>query len=322
MHKLIHETAIKHFIRNQPPIGVFGDKLNGGHFNMIANKTRGSIYDLIDHLKEKSEGGHLNIASFHSAFDKVNESMKPKIFHREEGGSTSSGGSAGIGGSAGFGGSLHMGGELPEPPQDQRAMYHYTLQLSPHQMEFLREIANQLLGAKPSPVWDDLVPGGEPLESEAEEYEKIIDMPNTHSAARLIESDIGHGKGGGFMKAFKHVAKIGSKIYKAGHHALGWVNRNKDLLMNIVPEDYRAGAEGLLETANKIDSAVNPIIDATIDAVKENATPEDKQKLKRLAEQSIDKAIETHLPQAKPYMDAAKDLKNTIEKTKRPINAN
>ena len=55
-----------------------------------------------------------------------------------------------------------------------------------------------------------------------------------------------------------------------------WFNKDRDkhkqALLSFVPDDYKATAEGFLETANRIDSAINPIVEATIDAVKEDAT--------------------------------------------------
>lgn len=280
-NRIIHESVIQHFIKNQPRIGVFGDRLHGGHFKIIADKTREPVYNLIDDIRDKMHGG-----------------------------------GAISGGSAVTAGSLHTGGSLKiDPPDSDRDLYHYALKMHPQKFEMIREISNQLLGAKPSPVWDKIVEDQEKnnLQSEPDEYEKIIDMPNTHSAARLIEAGIGHGKGGGFGKAFRHVARIGTKIYKGLRTGLQIASANKDLIKNLVPEQYQGAFEGFLETATNIDKAVNPIVDAAIDAVKEGASESDKAKLKKLAEEAVDNAVNTHLPGAEKYYKGAKEAYNIYQ---------
>jgi len=129
--------------------------------------------------------------------------------------------------------------------------------------------------------------------------------------------------GGGFFKALKHVGRKATGLYKIGRAALGFAQRNKDLLLDLPGiRDYKEGISGFLDTAKEIDDAVNPFVDAAIDAAKDTATDADRQKLKNMATSSIDKAIETHLPEAKKYVEAARDMNNTYQDIRRrPIYA-
>jgi hypothetical protein len=275
MNHAFTSTAVKHFIANQPSIGVFGNRLNSSHEPII----HGTVHPHMQRL-----------------YDSVNNAL---------------------GGSGGSGGSLHTGGNLHEP-SDPKQMYHQILSMTPHNFEAIREMSAQMLGANPSPMWDKMAEN-ETLEAPAEEYETVMKMPNQHAAARMLEADESNPTGGGFFKALKHITRKVGKIYKFGQAGINFVDRNKDALLSIPGLDnYKEGISGFLDTAKSIDAAVNPFVDAAIDATKENATPEDKQKLKKLATQSIDKAIETHLPGAKKYVEVAKDLNNTIQKAKRP----
>lgn len=304
--KVLHDT-IEHYKNLHKTTGIFNDRLHGGHFEDIKNRADGPIHHLVNHLVSKIE--------------------------REKAGSASSGGFIPFagkmddelakfkGGSAGTGGSLHTGGGFgPDMslPQTQQEMYHALLMMSPHQLEMFREIAAQLLGGASSHMWGDLTDKKEPLETDAEEYENLVRMPNSHAAARMLEADVGGG--GKFFKALKHVGKLATRVYSAGHAALKWVGNNKDLIVGLVPDQYKAGAEGFLETANKIDAAVNPIVDATVNALKDNATAEDKAKLKKMAKESIDKAVENNIPGAKKYIAAAEDAYKTVqEHRKKPV---
>lgn len=290
----ISQEVIHRYMNHPSVHDILRGKLNGGHFGQIHGRSEAGINNLV--------------TSIHKNVPYVRERMA---------GSVPLGGSTPLGGSGVMAGSLHLGGAL----QNHKDMYHFALNLSPAEFELLREIAVQLLGGKPSPMWGKMTEGNESLESSAENYEHIFRMPNQHSAAKMLEAEYGSGKGAGFGKAFKHVARLGSKIYKAGHHALSFVNRNKDLLVNLLPAEYKADAEAFLETANRIDDAVNPIVDATIDAVKQGATQEDKDKLKRLAENKIKQVVEERVPHGKDVMKLAKDINETYKNINRPLYA-
>lgn len=278
MHNAFTNTAVDHFIANQPSTGVFGNKLNASHGDAFKTHVHPHLSRLVDHLQNRIQGG-----------------------------------------SAGSGGSLHTGGAFDdlgdEEPKNSKEMYHHLLRMGPHKFEALREMSAQMVGAVPSPMWGKMVDGNEGLESGPDDYETMMRMPNQHAAARMLEADESSPTGGGFFKALKHLTKKASGIYKIGRAGLKFVDRNKDVLLDLPGvRDYKEGISSFLETANVIDDAVNPFVDAAIDAVKENATQADKDKLKSMATKSIDKAIETHLPGAKKYVDVAKDLNNTIKK--------
>jgi hypothetical protein len=262
--------------------------LGGQIPNMIHKRSAPAIDGVISHIKNL---GMTRIGQ--------NPSL---LLHR--------GGSGVMGGGVSMGGSVHLGGAL----LDNRDSYHFVLNLSPHEFECLREIAVQLMGGKPSHMWGRMVSGREPLEAGIDDYQDIVRMPNQHAASKMLEAESGYGQGGGFGKAFRHVARIGSKILKAGHHALKFIDRNKDLLLQAIPDEYKGEAEAFLETANRIDDAVNPIVDATIDAVKQGATKEDKEKLKKLAEDKIKKVVEDKVPRGKEILKLAEDLNQNVVK--------
>lgn len=226
------------------------------------------------------------------------------------------------------GGRLIGGGfsAYSEPPQTTQEMYHFILMMSPHQLEMFREIASQLLGGQSSHMWGPLIDDKKDhaLEANPEHYESIVKMPNQHALARMLEAEGRGARGGGFMKALKHVGRIAKKVYHVGKKGLKFVNENKDLLMNFVPEDYRSTAEGALATANKINDTISPLADATEAAFGKNATPEAKEKLKTIAREHVSNAVEKHMPAAKPYVDAANKAYDAYQghKTKsHPINA-
>lgn len=267
-------------------------QLQGGHMDHIFNRSHEPIERLMKHTYSLNNTKILK---------------NPDII---KGAGVSMGGAALMGGSGAVAGSLHLGGSL----SDNRDAYHFVLELNPREFEMLREIAVQILGGKPSPMWGRLADGHEPLEAGSEDYQNIIRMPNTHSAGKLLDAEYGYGKGGGFGKAFRHVARIGAKIAKAGHHVLKFVDRNKDVLLRAIPEEYRGEAEAFLETANRIDDAVNPIVDATLDAVKPGATQADKNKLKKLAENKIKEVIEDKVPNGKEILRLAEDINQNVVK--------
>lgn len=290
-----HSEEVIHRYLNHPDVqAMFRGKLHAGHLNYIHQRAQHPINQLFHHIQN------------HPAIQNYN------------GGSSAIAGSIRMGGSAGaagfpMAGSLHLGENL----KNHKEMYHFALNLSPMQFEILREIAVQLLGGKPSPMWGRMTEE-EPLESDIQNYEHIYRMPNSHALAKMIESEYGYGRGAGFGKAFKHVARIGAKVYKGIRAGLGVVNRNKDLLLNLLPDQYKGEAEAFLETANRIDNAVNPIVDATIDAVKEGATHADKEKLKKIAEDKIKRVVEEKVPKGKEIVKLAEDIKESIQ---RPVYA-
>lgn len=278
---------------------IFNHQLRQEHVDMVEPKVRTRIIRALNHVADVSPN-----------FERI----KPYI---SSGGSAAMGGSGASGGSYYLGGSLHLGGKLKEKGdnlKDNKELYHFILQLSPQEIEMLREIAAQMLGSHPSPMWGKMAEEGPEDDSEKKNLDHIVRMPNSHAMARLIEADHGYGKGGGFGKALKKVARIGSKVLKFGHHALGVVNRNKDLLLKLVPDEFKGEAEAFLETANRIDDAVNPIVDMTIDAVKQGATQEDKNKLKKFAEDKIKQVVEEKVPNGAQIIQLAKDIKETSRK--------
>lgn len=267
-HESFRNKVLSEFMASHQKSPVLSTQLTGGHLKYVLDRTRPQLDNLYNKLKNSSEGG-----------------------------------------SASFGGSYHMGGgfsdhDVPETPE---GMYKFSLHLSPYQVESMREAASQLLGGKPSPFHPTMADGSEELQADPQDYENIVRMPNAHAMGRMIEAEHGYARGGGFFDAFKHVARTAGKAYRFASSALGFATKNKDTLMNFVPDSYKGMVSGALDTAASIDAAINPMIEATIDAVQENASQEQKNKLKVLAEQSIDKAVQEHLPGAKPYYDTAKE---------------
>lgn len=290
MAEIAPSEMVVHKFLNHPRMNeVLRGKVHAGHFNKVHSSAENPLNAMFQQIND--------IANDHPRF---------------KGGSTGMGGNISVpGGSYMMGGSLHMGGNI----KNHEELYHFVLNLSPHEVECLREIAVQIMGGLPSRMWGKLIPKDEEhLESDQESYEHIVRMPNSHAMARMVEAEgSSKGEGGGFGKALKHVAKIGSKIYKAGHHALKFVNRNKDLLYQLPGvKDYTNEIDAFLETANRVDDAVNPIVDATIDAVKEDATQADKDKLKKMAESSIKRVVEQQVPNGKEIVQLANEVKRSV----------
>jgi len=220
------------------------------------------------------------------------------------------------GGSAGSGGSIHTGGGLGAlVPQDAVGMYHNLLMMSPGEFEAYREAATQMLGGVPSKMWGAIEEPNEPLEAEPDEYENVINMPNVHAAARMLEADESSPMGGGFGKALRHIGrKIGS-LYKVGRASLNFVDRNRDTLLDIPGiRNYKDQIGSFLDSAKAMDESVNPLVEAAIEAAGSGQTSEEgKRKLKQLATESIDNAIQKHMPEAQKYIDVAKDFSKTIQ---------
>jgi hypothetical protein len=292
------QSIARHFVNNNNT-GVLSN-LNESHVQPISHRIAPHSMRLLNHLKDRiggsygSPGGSLRTGGSFPTGGKIVGSDEHDIPY-----------------------SVSSGGYLPAP-QTEKEMYHHLLNLTPHQFEAYRETATQMLGGVPSPMWDKITTGHEPLESDASEYENIMRMPNQHAAARLLDADANAPTGGGFFKALKHVGRKVTSLYKMGRGALNFVDRNKDLLLDLPGvRDYKEGISGFLDTAVAIDDVVNPLVDAAIDASRNAATAEDRNRLKKMAEKSIDSAIDTHMPQARKYVDAAKDLNNTVQEVKR-----
>src|SRR5688572_7928584 len=220
------ETTARHFVNNTT--GILHN-LNENHVQPIANRIAPHMTKLVMHLQNKISGAGLT-----------------------------SGGSIPIGGSLDIGGNIASGGYLPEP-QSPKEMYHYMLNLTPQQFEAHREVAAQMLGGVPSPMWDHIVDGKEPLQTDANEYENIMRMPNQHCCGRVN----GGSQGGRFYQGLKHVGKKVTALYKIGRGGLEIVKPNQGLLLDLPGvRDYKEGISGFLDTANAIDEAVNPLVDA------------------------------------------------------------
>lgn len=295
-HEATNHT-LNHFLKLTKEKNVCKN-LNGGHLERIKPSVHAPIQNLLEHLKQKAQ---------------QDSSFGPGI--------GTHGGSVGSGGSYGSGGSLHMGGalNLSWTPKNPKEAYHWSLNLTPQQLEMKREIAAQLLGGVASPMWGKLVSKEDKLEADPEEYEKIIDMPNVHSMARMIEAEDGHSKGGGFWKAVKHVAKKAHHLYRMGHAALGLANKFKDpLLETSLLSPYKDVINSAFDTMNAMDEVVNPMVESTMKAV--NGDESERQKLKEIALQSVENTARQYVPASGAYIDAAKSVReayNTVQTHKK-----
>lgn len=282
-----YEKAVDHALRTYLDLSkereIAKGKFHGGHLDAIKPHVSGPITQFIKHLETKT--AERESGDWKSAHDTA-------------------------GGSVGMGGSIYMGGAIPKTPKDA---YHWALNLTPRQLEMKREIASQLLGGVPSPMWGNLIEKQEQLESDPEEYEKIIDMPNVHSMARMIEADHGYSKGGGFWKAVKHVAKKASKLWGFGHSALGVANTLKDsgfgeAVLNLpLFEPYKGAINSAFETMNAFDQSINPMVESTMKAI--NGDESERSKLKEAAYNALENTAVQYVPAAKPYINAAKNLR-------------
>lgn len=289
MSDKFHQAIVHAYGRFHNAENVLGSPITLDHLPHIMKRSKEGHEQLYNNLKESAgsfaAGGNMNM---HDILKIIDQQRENKADHR--------------------GGSLHTGGGFV--PGDPQAMYRHVLHMNPYQVEMMREAAAQLLGGKPSGFFPKMVDDNEPLEAPAEDYENIIQMPNAHAMGRMLEADDGHVKGGGFFSGLKHVIRKIGKWYNPVSSALKFANQNQSDLLSMVPENYRGAASSFLSTAASIDAAINPMIEATIDAVQENATPEAKERLKKLAEKSIDDAVAKHLPQANDIYQGAKTVAN------------
>ncbi len=278
LHKDFTDTAVNHFITNQPS---YGTKLNldSSHHEEMAKRFLPHAEKLVNHLQ------------------------------------TAMGGSAPSGGSLHTGGHLLTGGSFGDlTPDDNVRMYHKLLSMNPQEFEAYREGAVQMLGGVPSRMWGAIENPNEALEAEPDEYENVIQMPNVHAAARMLEADDASPTGGGFGKALRHIGRKISSIYRIGRAGVNFLDRNRELL-DVIPgvRDYSGNINSFIDSAKAIDDSINPLVEAAIDAGRSTASDEQRQKLKQLATSSIDTAVQKHLPAAQPFLDAAKDLSQTIK---------
>lgn len=326
---MLSEDVIKTYMSHPSMQRIFRTKLHGGHFNYVHERAAPYINHALKGIMNISDsGGSINFGGTIGIGGGLKEQLesiiqnrnnfnippipsRPSMYnHNHPYGTKSVGGSVRMGGGMYPAGALHMGDQI----QNHQDAYYFALHLTPIEVECLREIAIQILGGKASGMWGNMVDPNDKLEAKPEHYDQIAMMPNSHSMARMIDAESGYGRGGGFGKAFKHVARIGSRIYKAGHHALKWANKNKDVLLGLPGiEKYKDEVNMFLDTANRIDDSINPIVEATIDAVKEGATQEDREKLKKMAEESIKKVVEEKVPHGKDIVKLAEDVRETIQ---------
>lgn len=320
-HDAFHNHAVKQFIKHVKGSGLLPG-LTKEHYNPILRTAKPHLQILTEHLADKGAG----FSKLRQVGDQIRDAAGAGGFSQLREAGERIRDAAGVGGSLAtdahlkhahggriIGGRI-MGGAFDagtwDLPNTSQEMYHFLLLMSPHQLEMFREIAAQILGGHHSPMWGKLVKPGEPMEADAEEYENIVRMPNQHAAARLLEAQAGGGWGG-FYRATKHVGRIATKIYKGVRGTVKFAQNNRELINALIPDQYKDTVgttfNNMLDTATKIDNAINPLIDAAIDASKDNATPESRQKLKQMAEKSIDTAVEKYLPNAKPYYDTAKE---------------
>ena len=189
------------------------------------------------------------------------------------------------------GGSITSGGAFfPSFPQNPKDAYHYILNMTPQQHEMQREIASQLLGGVPSPMWDDLL-GDEhkQLEADPEHYENIIRMPNTHATARMLEAD----HGGGFFSALKHVGRVAAQVYHSGRKAAVYLNQFKEPLINAFGLDpYREQINTFIDRMSDMDKVVNPLVEATIEATNPKASYETRNQVKKVAKDHLKQAAQ------------------------------
>lgn len=178
------------------------------------------------------------------------------------------------GGSMG-GGSLRGGGfgDIVKSPRD---MYHYILNMTPHNFEMMREVASQLTGGLPSPMWGKLV-GNEPLEASPEDYEDIIRMPSIPATARMLDVSHHNLRGGGFYSALKHTLHHAHKAYKASHGTISFINKYRPLISSALAlpglNEYRAAIDPILDTAVAYDNAINPIYEAAKNEYEQSQNP-------------------------------------------------
>lgn len=220
-----------------------GNHYGGGSFNLqdFYSKHKEDIDNLVNHVKGVAHNvGHMgkNLVS---------------------GGSYQIGGSIGAGSiSAGSIGTTLREPQALRPITDHKEMYHSILKLKPVDWEAIRESATQILGGKPSPMWNHLkVDTTIPLKSDPKNYEHVMRMPNTHSAARMIEAEHSVNRGAGFFDALKHSIEAAAPVLTKGAKFLA---ENKGTIANFVP--YGNQMMGAIDIGSKIVSIIQKIADS------------------------------------------------------------
>lgn len=260
----MHDSIAHHFVENQKSLGNLGlgGSLTHQHTKALAEKIKPHVDDLLNHINNM--GG-------------------------SAAGGIISGGSA-------AGGRLSGGVFLPNILNPKQA-YHHALTLKPHQFEMHREIAAQILGAHPSPMWGKLVDKSDKMEAKPEDYENVVRMPNTHAAAKMIEAE--NGSGGGFWKAFRHSGRIAHKVYKLGHKAVEWAGNNRDLINAFLPAQYKDTANNWIDIFSKVDKIVNPLVDSAIKISGTSVSPAQKIALAKQARESVQNTLSQEMSNGK-----------------------
>lgn len=268
-HEKAHHEFLKSFIAKVNDKKLLGGKLNESHIPTLKNATSEHFVNLMNHL---SSGGAIQA-----------HKIPVGIQHNENEGKTSI-----------LGGTIHIGGALENEnwlsTASPREMYHYLLLSNPHHIELMREIASQITGGHPSPMWGRVVPKNTKMEAPAEGYEEIIRMPNGHAMARYLDMEHHNMGGGSFSSALRHVGKVAKNVYKFGHSALGWAQKNKEAISKLPGlQQYAPQINQALDTASKYDALINPLVEsASKAATGQPANESERPGLKEAAKQSIE----------------------------------
>lgn len=179
----------------------------------------------------------------------------------------------------------------PYQLNQHKDMYHHVLSLSPAHWELYREKAAQILGARPSPMWDHLPQGGSlDYESAPENYQHVLRMPNTHAAARMLEAEAS-SRGAGFVKALKHIHKQVRKHYPALA-----TERLANLNPRVEKERLKSFLKPIAHSVSNI--AKKAIVENAKGIWKGNISPQEAFKNIKHA---FHDTVKTHLPSLKDY---------------------
>jgi hypothetical protein len=185
-------------------------------------------------------------------------------------------------------------------------MYHHVLSLSPAHWELYREKAAQILGARPSPMWDHLPQGGSlDYESAPENYQHVLRMPNTHAAARMLEAEAS-SRGAGFVKALKHIHKAVRKFYPA---------LANERLANLNPRVEKERLKSFLKPiAHSVSNIAKQAIVKNAKGIwKGNISPQEAFKNIKHA---FHDTVKQHLPSLKDYAKETLGLNDKEEEAK------
>lgn len=267
--------------------------------------------------KTETHGGHFDTmfkghtGRLNTMFDKLHQGAGLEPVGGSGGGGSIQGGSIQGGvltGGSGGGGSIVEG---PTNSNDPKQLYHHILGLTPRKWELMREISSQTLGAVPSPMWGDLKVGGSLLsENDRHHHENILRMPSPHGAARLVEAELGYGKGGGFTKTLSNIANKAASIYTAGHHALQFASKNRQFIDKVPFLAKHSGKiNRVLDAANAIDAALYPVV-RTLQATKTDKSKAMEHKLHNEASKALNEAVAEHKPDIAPLVQEGNDVRD------------